>query len=376
MGLTSNKVLALAIFAAVLLFIATIWLWPKLSRNSVRSILGRIGLVLGTQLAIFATVGLLANNANGFYASWSDLKADLFGVERPKGTVTEYNSDGKPLQVRGQRSLRVRHGADPAKAGRIDEVRINGLRSGISSPALVYLPPQYFQRGYERKNFPAAVVLTGYPGTTENLITRLRVPQTASAHIQAGRLQPTILVMMRPTLIPGRDTECVDVPDGPQTETFFTRDVRGAVSTHYRVGDKAENWGIMGNSTGGYCALKMTMRHPDAFSTGVGLSADYKAPRDSQTGDLFGGSKRLENENNLTWRLDNLPPPPVSVLVTSSRQGEKNYAATRAFIKKAAVNQPPLKIASIILDSGGHNFSTWGRELAPALDWMGERLRA
>lgn len=91
-------------------------------------------------------------------------------------------------------------------------------------------------------------------------------------------MQPTVLVMMRPTVAPPRDTECVDIPNGPQTETFFTKDLRADIAGHYRIGREARSWGVIGDSTGGYCALKMAMRHPDAYSSAVALSGAYKAP--------------------------------------------------------------------------------------------------
>ena len=56
-------------------------------------------------------------------------------------------------------------------------------------------------------------------------------------------MQPTILVMLRPTVAPPRDTECVDVPGGPQTETFFAKDLPEAVSEHYRVGHAGRGTG-------------------------------------------------------------------------------------------------------------------------------------
>jgi S-formylglutathione hydrolase FrmB len=32
------------------------------------------------------------------------------------------------------------------------------------------------------------------------------------------------------------------------------------------------------------------------------------------------------------------------------------------------------RISSIILESGGHNFNTWRREIPAALEWMSGRL--
>jgi S-formylglutathione hydrolase FrmB len=370
MGLTSKKVLLLAVVAALLLFTVTVWLWPRLARRNVPSILGRIGMLLATQLSIVAASGLAANFFFGFYSSWRDLS----GSDQAMGVVMDRATHAfQQLQVRSMQGVSVPGGGNPQRAGLIEKVQINGESTRITAPAYVYLPPQYFQPRYARTRFPAAVVLTGYPGTAENLITRLNYPQTATRHIAAGTMRPTILVMMRPTVAPPRDTECVDVPGGPQAETFFTRDLRAAVASHYRVGEQARGWGVIGYSTGGYCAVKMTMRNPQAFSAAAGLAGSYKAPKDVTTGDLFGGSRQLERENNLLWRLDNRPMPAVSVLLASSKEGEGNYKDTQAFIAKA---KPPLRVSSIILDSGGHNFNTWNREVPSALDWLSNRLSA
>ncbi|MGP4001831.1 alpha/beta hydrolase [Streptomyces sp. 8N706] len=370
MGLTSKKVLLLAVVVAVLVFAMTIWLWPRLARRSVPSVLGRVGILLGTQLSLLAAGGLAANLYFGFYSSW----ADLFGTGQDMGVVVNHGRDGvRPVQVRGAHRVGGPGGGSPKKAGRIEKVQINGASTRIAATAYVYLPPQYFQPAHTHRKFPAALVLTGFPGTAENLISRLHYPQTAARHIAAGRMPPTVLIMMRPTVAPPRDTECVDVPGGPQSETFFTRDLRRAVASHYRVGEEARSWGVMGNSTGGYCALKMTMRHPRAFSAGAGLSGTYEAPIDASTGDLFAGSKRLEKENDLLWRLDHLPMPPVSLLLATSRRGEGNYQDTLTFVAKA---KRPLRVSTLILDSGGHNFTTWNREVPPALDWLTNRLSA
>ncbi|WFB08151.1 esterase [Streptomyces sp. LX-29] len=376
MGLTATKVVMLSVLVAVLLFAATVWLWPRLAGGSIRAVLGRIGTLLICQLSIFAAIGLYANQSFGFYGSW----ADLFGTETTPGVVVDHDSPAsKRVQVVGTKRISVANANNPRVAGRIDKITLQGPKADIASPGYVYLPPEYFQPEYAKKRFPAALVLTGYPGTTEALINGLKYPQTAHKLARQDKMQPMVLVMMRPTVAPPRDTECMDVPKGPQTETFFTEDVPSAISGYYRVGTEARNWGVIGNSSGGYCALKMAMRHPDAFSAAAGLSPHYKAPNDATTGDLFGGDERLEKENNLHWRLDHRPAPPVSLLVTSSKKGEKNYKATMKFIKKAkALNArgEPTRISSMILDSGGHNFNTWNREIAGCLEWLGGRVEA
>ncbi|KUL43008.1 alpha/beta hydrolase [Streptomyces regalis] len=369
MGLTSNKVLALAVLAAIGLFVGTVWLWPRLARRGWRNVSGRVGLLLSTQLMLFAAVGLVTNQAFGFYASW----ADLFGQETDQGVVVDHTPTGGPLEVVDTRRVPGAASARPQTGGQIQKIGIVGRTTHIATPAYVYLPPEYFQPQYRTRTFPAAVVLTGYPGTAQALVDKLDYPRTAARLAGDGRMQPMILVMMRPTVAPPRDTECVDIPGGPQTETFFAKDLIEAVSGHYRVGRKAGSWGIIGDSTGGYCALKLAMHHPRVYAAGAGLSAYYKAPIDPTTGDLFQGDEELRNRANLWWYLKHMPAPDTSLLVSSSKVGESNYKGTLKFIERVKATKLT-RISSIILESGGHNFNTWRREIPGTLEWMSGRL--
>ncbi|MDT0439785.1 MULTISPECIES: alpha/beta hydrolase [Streptomyces] len=372
MGLTSNKVLVLAILFAVLLFGGTVWLWPRLARRTWRSVSGRVGLLLATQLALFVSLGLAANQAFGFYASW----ADLLGREKDQGVVVNHTAlggSGGPLQVVDTARVTSTDGSRPQLGGEIQKVDITGAATHIATPAYVYLPPEYFQARFRTRTFPAAVVLTGYPGTAEALFRKLHYPRTAQQLTKDGRMQPMVLVMMRPTVAPPRDTECVDVPGGPQTETFFAKDLPDAVTAHYRVGREPGSWGIIGDSTGGYCALKLAMHHPSVYAAGVGLSPYYKAPIDPTTGDLFQGDSAVRDRADLWWYLKHMPAPNTSLLVSSSRIGESNYADTMKFIGRVEATGVT-RISSIILESGGHNFNTWRREIPPALQWLSGRL--
>ncbi|MBM9505219.1 alpha/beta hydrolase [Actinacidiphila acididurans] len=365
MGLTSKKVLLLAFVLATVLFGLTVWLWPRLSRRGVVPVLSRVGVLLGTQLSLIAALALWANYSFGFYASW----ADLFGQNTTPGVIVDHASGDTSVRMISALQVNVPGGGVPMTGGQIQKVVVYGRASGISSTAYVYLPPQYFQQPQRR--FPAAVVLTGYPGTAEALFKKMHYPEVAAGQVRGGRAQPMVLVMLRPTVVPPRDTECMNVPRGPQTETFFATDLRAALSARYRIGATGASWGVIGDSTGGYCALKLALQEPQDFSTAVALSGDYAAPKDATTGDLFGGSKAVREQNDLVWRLRNLPQPKVSLLVTSSRKGEKNYRATLRFIAQV---KGPTRVSSIILPSGGHNFGTWSREIPPAMQWLAGHL--
>ncbi|MGP3920879.1 alpha/beta hydrolase [Nonomuraea sp. 10N515B] len=353
MELTSRGLMLAVAALAVAALAATVWLWPRLSARSVGAVLGRVGVLGLCQVLTLAAIGLVVNTYFGFYGSW----ADLLGTEPATVPITVATSG---LQVLSSRAV---------PGGRIEQVIMPGPATRLSEEAYVFLPSAYFKDPQRR--FPAILALTGYPGDPRNLMTRLDLPGRMAHAISLRQVKPAILVMMRPSVVLPRDTECVDVPGGPQVQTYFARDVKADMIAHYRVAAGRDSWGILGGSTGGYCALKLAMSHPDEFSAAVSLSGYFKTIIDGTTGDLFHGDKALEQRNDLMWRLAHLPAPPVSVLVTSSKKGEREYPETVRFL--AAV-RPPMQASSLILPSGGHNFNTWNRELPQALPWLAQQL--
>ncbi|MEW9547084.1 alpha/beta hydrolase [Nonomuraea sp. NPDC050783] len=353
MGLTSAGLTLTVAGLALAALVATVWWWPRLGGASRRAVTGRVGVLVACQALTLAALGLAGNAYFGFYGSWSD----LLGTDTSTATIT---LAGAGLQVLGTRDV---------LGGRIEQVIIPGASTRLSEEAYVYLPSAYFRNPGRR--FPAILAMTGYPGDPRNLITRMDLPGRMARAIGQGQAEPAILVMMRPSVVLPRDTECVDVPHGPQVQEYFARDVRQQVIDHFRAAPSRDSWGVLGGSTGGYCALKLAMSHPEAFSAAVSLSGYYRTIIDGTTGDLFHGDGRLAEREDLMWRLAHLPAPPVSVLVTTSRRGEADYRATRRFL--AAV-RPPMRASSLILPSGGHNFNTWNRELPQALPWLAQQL--
>ncbi|MER5635402.1 alpha/beta hydrolase-fold protein [Kitasatospora sp. NPDC002227] len=377
MGLTSHKVLLLAAVLTVALVAATLWIWPRLAVRSWPALFARLGTVLVTQLALVCTLGLLANDYFAFYASWGD----LLGTDQG-GAVTLRTAPGaKPSGPSGPAVGVVPlpgdgvHGpaGSPAQVGRLDHVRLPGVVSGLSSDGYVYLPPQYFQPAYQQRSFPAVVVLTGFPGDAKNLVTKLDYPGTLLRELRAGTVAPSVQVLLRPSPSMPRDSECEDVPGGPQARTYFATDVPKAIRASYRVQAGPRSLAMIGDSTGGYCALKLALTSPETYPAAVSLSGYYKAAEDVTTGDLFGGSPQRRQEADLSWRLTHLPQPAVSLLLADSLEDGSTYAEAQAF---AALARPPLTVDQATVDSGGHNFTTWTRLIPTALQWLSARLTA
>ncbi|MGK4582443.1 alpha/beta hydrolase [Kitasatospora sp. HPMI-4] len=384
MELTSSAlVYSLTALATASLF-CTLWLWPRLARQHPLPMLGRVGLLTAVQLSVLAVLALSVNNSYGFYTSWNDLlhpggaPLALAGSERPKGAAPKSGGLVRPTTEGGLETIKDLPQGRPEEVGRVDSVKVTGTESGLLDQVFIYLPPEYFIPRYSRMRFPVLLTLAGYPGPSLHLIEGLRVPQTAWELERTGRTAPTVIVMARPTVAPPRNTECVNVAGGPQTETWFARDLPDALRASYRLSRSAASWGVLGYSTGGSCALRLAMRHPEVYAAATGMHADYQVPDDHWTdGDLFGGNQTDAQHSDLNWRLRNLPAPRVSLLVVSTR-AEGDFAQTQAFLanaKRVADADPEFRVDSLVLDDGGHSFETWRRELPSALEWMSDHLK-
>jgi enterochelin esterase-like enzyme len=380
MGLTGTGVLILATVLTVALVLATLWIWPRLAARRWPMVPARLGTILVTQVALVCTLGLLANDYFSFYSSWSDLlgtgskgPVTVAAAAAPGGATRHHAAAGVQVLgavTAGGAGIGTR---DPAQVGRLDHVRIPGAVTGLTTDGYVYLPPQYFQPKFAADRFPVVVATTGFPGDAKNLITKLQYPSIELQLIQQGKLKPLVQVLMRPSPSMPRDSECEDIPGGPQAETYFTADVPLDIEASYRVQAGGRGWGMIGDSTGGYCALKLAMRNPASYSTAAALSGYFKAAQDITTGDLFGGSALRRDEADLNWRLVHLPAPPVSLMLASSKEDGASYAQARAF---AALVSPPTTVAQATVDTGGHNFTTWVRLLPAALTWLSDHLSA
>jgi len=366
MSLTGRPFLALLIILTIGLPVATVVLWSRVRPGTLAYLARGFGIV-ASQLVAVLLAAVLVNNYGYFYSSWSEVLSSGAPLSSASSS-THYPHSG---------SISTMPYANYASAsqwttkGRVDSVKIVGANSGLTSRAYVFLPPQYFKRALAHRRFPGVEVFTGYPGVATALLNRFRYPEVLLNEISKHRAHPMVLVMMRPSVNFPRDTECTDVPAGPQALTFFSQDVTGQISRHYRV--QPTGWGAIGDSTGGYCAAKLSMLQPAIFPAAVALSGYYNAAKDSTTGDLWGGSHVLRDLNNLQWRLKNMPAPAVSLLVTTSKEetGHHGYVNTVAFLRLV---KPPLVVDSIIQLHGGHNFETWAGQLPTALRWLSKKL--
>jgi enterochelin esterase-like enzyme len=393
MALLGTPLVVVLACVAVLTPVATVLMWSRVRGPRGVRVASRVGMLVAGQLASVLLVAALANDYGEFYSSWGDLMGHPGGTaalstfssapaagatgRRAALSLEPHGSAGTDLRTGRTGRLQVlgvtgwSNRSQRTTRGLVESVVIGGLGSGLTAPAYVYLPPQYFQAAWAHRRFPTVEVLTGYPGSAESLVGRVDYPRLALSAVRGHRSGPMIYVMLSSTVVPPRDTECTDIPNGPQVETFLGKELPSAMQAAFRV--RSGDWGIMGDSTGGYCAAKILMTDDTVFRAGVSLSGYYYARQDVTTGNLWGGSKALRIQNDPEWMLRRYPAPPVSLFVTISKQETSGagYPDTKRFLSEV---KPPMQVTALVLSHGGHNFGTWDRELPKALHWLSGRL--
>jgi hypothetical protein len=101
------------------------------------------------------------------------------------------------------------------------------------------------------------------------------------------------------------------------------------------------------------------------------VSGYYAALEDHTTGDLYGDSTSFRNENDLMWRAQNLPSPPVNVLLAAAKVGDPNYQPTLQFM---ATVKGRMQVSTLFAPDGGHNLTSWIAQFPAVMDWLGLHL--
>lgn len=383
MSLTSGIFLAGLVVAAVGSAVGAWFVWPRLAPSGWRPGLARAGVIGVVQLTGVALVAGLVNAQFDFYPT----VAALFGSVGP----TALQGDARPISgwvstsapdaavMAASHPVHTPWGdlwRDPRStswgAGSSLEGDLTGAVSHQTNGRLrVWLPAQYDEPAYQHYTFPVVMSLTGYPG---NPVAwwKSGFQRMAQAAIDERTVTPFILVALTPDPSPTRDTECTNVPHGPQAETFLATDVPDDVTHLLRAARPGPQWALMGDSTGGYCSTKLAMDHPTSFPTAISFGGYFHAITDITTGNLDGGSAAHRRARDLIWLATHRPRPPISVLLTAATGDRTTVPDALAF---AAVAKPPLSVTRLVTQGGGHNWPTWSAQVPSVLSWLGQHLR-
>jgi enterochelin esterase-like enzyme len=354
MGLMGWPLLVAVVLLATGGPVASLYLWNRVTGRLAAA--ARLFMIVMCQVFALLVAGVGLNHYFEFYASWND----LVGGANAAGTGIEQVDAGMAGPA-------VRFQRDPGLGPDVYSATLTGERSGIRSRILAWVPPGYDAPANAHQAYPVVELLPGYPGTPSTWFHAVHGVSALKEVIAAGRAHPFVLVAPVTTVVPGRDTECVDFPGGPRVETWLTDDVRQAITTAFRVQPDRNAWGLMGFSTGGYCAAKMAIRRPDLFSAAVTMQGDAVPQTPEVRRD------RALNAGNSVLDLLRTRRPPVSLLLAGTRQ---DHASNEAINQIMPLVRPPMTAFSYVLPSGGHNASVWNSMLPNAYAWLSGRLSA
>jgi S-formylglutathione hydrolase FrmB len=159
------------------------------------------------------------------------------------------------------------------------------------------------------------------------------------------------------------DLECMNLPGAePAAETWLSSDMHSYLDA--RLGIKESRWGIMGVSTGGWCATMLSMRHPDLYSAAVSIAGYYR-PALPLT-DPIKLQLAMDKKYDLT-RPEAALKKTLPIYITASVGDKYSIRETRKFLAKP---HPNLGITYKELPSGGHNSRVWVSLIPDAVDWL------
>ena len=347
MGPASKVVLVglLVVAGALLVLVAIAKRWPVKA----------LAAVLALVVALFSGA-LMVNDYYGYYTSWSAAWEDLNGSG---------NAYAVHASTDEQRSLRV-------PTGQLLTVRLPGPTSGIDRAGLVYLPPQYGQAAYRSVRFPVLELLHGTPGDPASWVTGLHTPRYEDSLLAARAMGPVVLVMPDSNGGLRSGEECLDTPTS-KDDTYVSQDVPADVRSRFRVSRDPAQWGLLGFSSGGYCAANLMLRHRDRFGSMAAIDGYYQ-PTHGPAAAVLANKPAAEAANDPLRAALNLAPgvvPLPACWIAADTGQSDDYAAGVAFAR--ALRR--LESVPFVVEHGANHTIAGARAVLPsALEWSWQQL--
>lgn len=319
---------------------------------------GRMLTVLASHLVVIMLAIIAINNQPGyaFFSNWTDFYGQVKTFVNPNAKVdqvTEPITD--PTQL------------EPGK-GSVQVHTIDGKQ------VLYWLPPGYDNPAAHTTKYPVLMFLPGQPSGPATVYKQYAFGTVASQAIDEGKIAPFIGVFPPIMVAPPKDTECTDIPGGPQAETWLTATVPAETAKLYRTAPTGKNWSVAGWSTGGFCATKLALKHPQQFSSATSIGGYLKpwGKNNEALHTLFKGDANLEKANTPMEIYRSLGTRGASLLFVSGVEDKSSYPQIKQ-LSNISRGDPTIRI--INFDKGGHNFTHYRGYLLAILEWTGARFR-
>ena len=171
------------------------------------------------------------------------------------------------------------------------------------------------------------------------------------------------------------DTECVNGSRG-NVAAHLTKDVVPYMVSKFGVSAHRENWGVVGWSMGGTCAVDLAVMHPDMFSAFEDIAGDIapnSGTKDETIARLFGGNAAAYASFDPTTVI-NRHGRYSGVTGWFALNSEAAAAQSSAANSLCALGNANGITCAVVMQSGKHDWTFASQAFASALPWMAGQL--
>ncbi len=337
----------------------SVWRQRALAVLAVPAALLSAALVLNVWVGYLPTVG----------AAWNELTAGPLPNQTDRATVSA-------MQLTG---------TVPAK-GVVVAVDTGSRGSNfVHRRELVYLPPAWFAANPPPR-LPAVMMIGAEFNSPPDWLRAgdaiTTIDGFAAAH---GGFAPVFVFVDSGGKF-NVDTECVNGPRGNSAD-HLTKDVVPFLVSDFGVSARKANWGVVGFSAGGTCALDLAVMHPDLFGGFVDIAGDMgpnSGTKEQTIKRLFGGDPAAWSSFDPTTVMAKHPAyqglsglfiRSVADLggqgaTTSADDPQHSTASTLCGLGRARGIT-----CTVVAEEGRHDWPFAGRAFASALPWLAGQLQ-
>jgi enterochelin esterase-like enzyme len=231
----------------------------------------------------------------------------------------------------------------------------------------VYLPPGYDEE--PDRHYPVIYLQDGQnlfdPRTSFIPGRTWQVAETADAEIEAGEVEPLIIVGVANTgehrlaeYTPTRDWK-MGGGDADKYGDLLAQDLLPFVAANYRVRSGVENTGLGGSSLGGLVTLYLGMRHPDVYGKLAVMSPSVWWNHKSILGYVNETASRIRHRPHL-W------------LDVGDAEGRRTLSDTDLLDRRLRASgwRPERDLHYERVAGGTHDETAWALRVAPMLRFL------
>ena len=284
-------------------------------------------------------------------------------------------------------AMQKRHAIPPE--GTVVPVNIPDTASGFKHRGeLVYLPPAWYATD-PPPPLPTVMMVGGEFNTPADWMRAGNAVKTIDDFAAAHGGNAPVFVFVDSGGAFNNDTECVNGKRGNAAD-HLTKDVVPFMVSNYRVSPNRSNWGVVGWSMGGTCAVDLAVMHPDLFSAFEDIAGDLTPNSGSKAqtiARLFGGNAAAYAAFDPTtviarhgryagvagwFDINGTPSKPArNVVVNAAANPNDQTAAANSLCATGSANG--IKCA-VVVQPGKHDWPFAAHAFAAGLPWLAAQL--